>query len=87
MRCRVLIWEGVAGTATSWRFNTSTVAGASSLVNVVMYGATGFGYVEIVDGNYISGLEQPVNLQVSHPTPAAGSGEIYLVGWSVAFDP
>ena len=86
LKCRVLIWEK-AGVATNWRFNTSTAAGASSVVAVTMIGATGFGYVDIVNGNYTSGTEQTVSLNISHAAPGAFSDEIYLVGWSVAFDP
>jgi hypothetical protein len=87
LKCRVLIWEK-AGAATNWRFNTSTAAGASSVVAVTMIGATGFGYVDIVDGNYTSGQAQTLSLQASHTTPGgAFSDEIYLMGWSAAFDP
>ena len=87
LKCRVLIWEKSAATATNWRFNTLTAAGASSVVAVTMIGATGFGYVDIVDGNYATGLEQTLNLQISHAAPAGALDEIYLMGWSVAFDP
>lgn len=87
LKCRVLIWEKSAGTATNWRFNTSTAAGASSVVAVTMIGATGFGYVDIVDGNYTTGSAQTLSLQISHAAPNAFSDEIYLVGWSAAFDP
>ena len=87
LKCRVLIWEKSAATATNWRFNTLTAAGASSVVAVTMIGATGFGYVDIVDGNYTSGTEQTLNLQISHAAPAGALDEIYLMGWSVAFDP
>jgi hypothetical protein len=86
LKCRVLIWEKSPGTATNWRFNTLTAAGASSVVAVTMIGATGFGYVDIVDGNYTSGTEQTLNLQISHAAPGGALDEIYLMGWSVAFD-
>jgi hypothetical protein len=87
LKCRVLIWEKSAGTATNWRFNTSTAAGFSSVVAVTMIGATGFGYVDIVNGNYTTGSGQTLSLQISHAAPGVFSDEIYLVGWSVAFDP
>jgi len=86
LKCRVLVWEK-AGAATNWRFNTTTGAGSSSVVAVTMIGATGFGYVDIVDGNYTSGTEQTVSLNISHAAPGVFSDEIYLMGWSVAFDP
>ena len=86
MKCLVLIWEK-AGAATNWRFNTTSPAGASSVVAVTMIGATGFGYVDIVDGKYTSGSEQTISLIISHVSPGVFSDEIYLVGWSVAFDP
>ena len=87
LKCRVLIWEKSVGTATNWRFNTSTAAGFSSVVAVTMIGATGFGYVDIVNGNYTTGSGQTLSLQISHAAPGAFSDEIYLMGWSVAFDP
>jgi hypothetical protein len=86
LKCRALIWRK-AGVATNWRFNTQTSAGSSSVVAVTMIGATAFGYADIVDGNYTSGTEQTLNLQISHAAPGPFSDEIYLMGWSVAFDP
>ena len=87
LKCRVLIWEKSVGTATNWRFNTSTAAGFSSVVAVTMIGAMGFGYVDIVNGNYTTGSGQTLSLQISHAAPGAFSDEIYRMGWSVAFDP
>jgi hypothetical protein len=86
LRCRVIVWQK-AGFATNWRFNTLTAAGTSSIVNVTMIGASAFGYVDIVDGNYTSGGAQTLSLQISHGAVGVFSDEIYLVGWSVAFDP
>lgn len=86
LKCRVIVWQK-AGVATNWRFNTSTAAGSSSVVAVTMIGATEFGYVEIADGNYTSGQAQTLSLQASHASPGVFSDEIYVVGWSVAFDP
>lgn len=86
LKCRVLIWRK-AGVATNWRFNTQTSAGSSSVVAVTMIGTSAFGYADIVNGPYASGAEQTLNLQISHAAPGAFSDEIYLVGWSVAFDP
>jgi hypothetical protein len=86
LKCRVLIWQK-AGVATNWRFNTTSPAGASSVVAVTMIGTSSFGYVDIVDGNYTSGSEQTISLIISHAAPGAFSDEIYLVGWSLAFDP
>ena len=86
LKCRVLIWEK-AGTATNWRFRTSTAAGASSVVAVTMIGTSAFGYVDIVDGNYTTTSGQTLSLQASHAAPGPFSDEIYLMGWSAAFDP
>jgi len=86
MKCRVIVWQK-AGFATNWRFNTTSPAGASSVVGVTMIGASAFGYVDIVDGNYTSGSEQTISLVISHASPGVFSDEIYLVGWSLAFDP
>jgi hypothetical protein len=86
LKCRVIVWQK-AGAATNWRFNTTTGAGSSSVVAVTMIGATGFGYVDIVDANYTSGTEQTVSLNISHAAPGVFSDEIYLMGWSLAFDP
>jgi len=86
LKCRVIVWQK-AGVATNWRFNTSTAAGSSSVVAVTMIPTTEFGYVDIVDGNYTSGQAQTLSLQASHNAPGPFSDEIYLVGWSAAFDP
>jgi len=83
---RVLI-TGLSGTPTNWRITASTSAGSSSTVALTLISA-GWYTALITDLPYTSSAGQFVALALSHATGGAVVNEpIYLVGWSLAFDP
>lgn len=83
---RVLI-TGLSGTPTNWRVTATTAAGSSSTVALTLISA-GWYTALITNLPYTSSVGQFVALALSHATGGAVVNEpIYLVGWSLAFDP
>lgn len=83
---RVLI-TGLSGTPTNWRITATTSAGSSSTVALTLI-FSGWYTALITDLPYTSSVGQFVALALSHATGGAVVNEpIYLVGWSLAFDP
>lgn len=83
---RVLI-QGLSGTPTNWRITASTSAGSSSTVALTLISA-GWYTALITNLPYTSSVGQFVALALSHATGGGVVNEpIYLVGWSLAFDP
>ncbi len=85
-KIRVLV-QGLSGTPTNWSVTATTSAGSSSAVALTLV-STGWYTALITDMPYTSSIGQFVGLALSHATGGATVNEpIYLVGWSLAFDP